>query len=430
MAGGGLHHISNVGGVMSSATFRNNLDSDDEPDPVPRVRKYLAGQREEWVVFFRPKDKPLHAMRISENLWKHYLGVTNVTKMNKNKLRVVVNNRTEANQIVCDPRFCNEYRVWIPARSVEIDGVVSEDGLTAQQIWKGVGQFKRKNLPAVQIIDVQQMAKSEGEGTNKRFTPSSSFRVTFAGTALPDFLLIDGVLLLPVRMYHPRIMRCTNCQRLGHTKAFCYNKTVCGKCGEKHSDEACHKEVVKCLLCGGDPHEARVCPKYRERSEQLKLDLKKRSKRSFAEIVKAATATTRTDNPFDVLQEDKPEPQQPEEGEKLIQGTSKSRAPKRKKASSSKPTKSKPSECALESNEFDRSFPPLVVTNPEVAKAPGDQAEPLKVRIPFSVLARMVLAELSEPVRAIVEPLVPFLRELGKQFSETSTLLEFICFDK
>lgn len=181
---------------MSSASFRNDLGSDDEPNSVPRVRKNLAGQRDEWIVFFQPKEKPLNSMRISTELWKHYLGVTNVPKVYQNKLRVVVNNPTEANLIVCDPRFCKEYRVWIPARSVEIDGVVSEDGLTKQQILKGVGQFKRRNLPAVQIIDVRQMAKSEGEGTNKRFIPSSSFRLT--GTALPDFLLIDNVLLLPV----------------------------------------------------------------------------------------------------------------------------------------------------------------------------------------------------------------------------------------
>lgn len=212
---------------------------------------------------------------------------------------------------------------------------------------------------------------------------------------------------------------------------FCYNKTVCGKCGEKHGDEACLKEAVKCLLCGGDPHETRACPKYRERSEKLKLDLKKRSKRSFAEIVEAATATTRTNNPFCVLQEENSEPQQEKE-ETLITGNSKGRAPKKKMTSNSKPTKSKPSKCTLErnSNEFDQTFPPLDDTNPEVVDQPEEKVKPLKIQIPFTSLVNSVLVEVSGPIRAIVEPLVPFLRELGKQFSETSTLLELICFDK
>lgn len=264
---------------------REDLDSDGEPDPVealevtPRVRLYQDGPRKEWVVFFRPKHKPLNAVRISEGLWKHYLGVTDVTKLHQNKLRVVVNNPKDANDIVTDPRFCVEYRVWIPARSVEIDGVVTEEGLTAQQIRNGVGHFKRSNLPADQVVEVRQMGTSKGEDMTKQFAPSCSFRITFAGTALPDFLLIDNVLRLPVRMYHPKVMKCENCQKLGHTKAFCNNKSVCSKCGGKHRDDTCQKEVIKCLLCGGTPHETRACPKYRERSEKLKLDLKKHHSR-------------------------------------------------------------------------------------------------------------------------------------------------------
>ncbi|EDS28538.1 conserved hypothetical protein [Culex quinquefasciatus] len=99
-----------------------------------------------------PRSKPLNVMRIAADLEKHYSGVTEVTKLHRNKLRVALNNAKEANGIVCDPKFSVEYRVWIPARSVEIDGVVSEDHLTVQQVLKGVGIFKRKNLQTVQVI--------------------------------------------------------------------------------------------------------------------------------------------------------------------------------------------------------------------------------------------------------------------------------------
>ncbi|EDS35070.1 conserved hypothetical protein [Culex quinquefasciatus] len=131
--------------------------------PTPRVRKYQDAPGERWQVFFRPKHKPLQTMRISEELWKHYPGVTDVTKLHQNKLRATVNNPKEANAIVCDPRFCIEYRVWIPARSVEIDGVVSENGLTVQQVLTAVGHFKRRSLPTIPVIEARQMGTAEEE---------------------------------------------------------------------------------------------------------------------------------------------------------------------------------------------------------------------------------------------------------------------------
>ncbi|EDS37956.1 conserved hypothetical protein [Culex quinquefasciatus] len=192
-----------------------------KPDPpTPRVRKYQDAPGERWQVFFRPKHKPLQTMQISEELWKHYPGVTDVTKLHQNKLRATVNNPKENNAIVCDPWFCIEYRVRIPARSVEIDGVVSENGLTVQQVLTAVGHFKRRSLPSIPVIEARQMGTAEGEGASKRFVPSSSYRVTFAGTtALPDYLVVDNMLRLTVRMYRPRVMSCSNCKKLGHTAA-------------------------------------------------------------------------------------------------------------------------------------------------------------------------------------------------------------------
>ncbi|XP_052561958.1 uncharacterized protein LOC128092351 [Culex pipiens pallens] len=209
------------------ATDKKVEKSSEPGQPTPRVRKYHDHPGGQWVVFFRPKSKPLNLMRIAADLEKHYSGVTEVTKLHRNMLRVALDNAKEANGIVCDPKFCVEYRVWIPARSVEIYGVVSEDHLTVQQVLKGVGLFKRKNLPTVQVIEVRQMGISDGEGENKKFVPTNSYRVTFAGTALPDYLKIGNVHRLPVRLYYPKVMSCSNCQKLGHTKAFCNNKTIC-----------------------------------------------------------------------------------------------------------------------------------------------------------------------------------------------------------
>ncbi|EDS25626.1 conserved hypothetical protein [Culex quinquefasciatus] len=165
------------------ATDKKVEKSSEPGQPTPRVRKYHDHPGGQWVVFFRPKSMPLNVMRIAADLEKNYSGVTEVTKLHRNKLRVALDNAKEANGIVCDPKFCVDYLVWIPARSVEIDGVVSEEHLTVQQVLKGVGLFKRKNLPTVQVIEVRQMGSSDGDGENKKFVPTNSYRVTFAKKA-------------------------------------------------------------------------------------------------------------------------------------------------------------------------------------------------------------------------------------------------------
>ncbi|EDS33579.1 conserved hypothetical protein [Culex quinquefasciatus] len=137
--------------------------------------------------FFRPKSKPLNVMRIVADLEMHYSGVTEVTKLHRNKLRVALNNAKEGNGIV---------------------------------------------------IEVRQMGNSDGEGENKKFVPTNSYR----------FACIT--------------------RKLGHTKACCNNKTICGKCEENHQTDQCKAVPTKCLICGGEVHETRCCPKYQERSDK------------------------------------------------------------------------------------------------------------------------------------------------------------------
>ncbi|XP_039447350.1 uncharacterized protein LOC120426623 [Culex pipiens pallens] len=372
-------------------------------------------------------------MRIAADLEKHYSGVTEVTKLHRNKLRVALDNAKEANGIVCDPKFCVEYRVWIPARSVEIDGVVSEDHLTVQQVLKGVGLFKRKNLPTVQVIEVRQMGNSDGEGENKKFVPTNSYRVTFAGTALPDYLEIGNVLRLPVRLYYPKVMSCSNCQKLGHTKAFCNNKTICGKCGENHQTDQCKAVPTKCLICGGAVHETRCCPKYQERSDKLKQEISKRSKRSFAEIVK----TSKVENHYAVLAEEDPQSEEEATEEELVYSTL-GGGPKRKRKIKKKSGKTQsaktgnpPTETRLPqpgAAAFNRMFPSVSTTKPGPAVS-RQNGQPEDHRIPFSKILEMVLTVLSEPTRLLLEPLIPFFKEVAKNLAVNSALSTVILFD-
>ncbi|KAL1381510.1 hypothetical protein pipiens_013410 [Culex pipiens pipiens] len=238
---------------------------------------------------------------------------------------------------------------------------------------------------------------------------------------------------------------CERCSECGAIKeeytdeemVFCYNKKVCGKCGEKHQDEQCQAVENKCLLCGGAPHETRSCPKYRERSNKLELELKRRSKRSFAEIVKSAAATTTNENLFAVLSDEEPEHES--SGEELTfrsgEGARKNKEKPRKQLGKTGKV-SKDTTLPADKEDFIRAFPSAgsKKNHQETAKLKvplpqKDACKTTRIRIPFSTIVELVLSTMSEPTRAMVEPLVPFLRAIGKHYAENSTILEFISVD-
>ena len=428
--------------------------------PTPKVthsrpRQYKEDSQNEWVVFFRPKSKPLNFLRISQDLEKNYSGVLTCTKMSKNKLRVVVNDAKQANQIVTDIRFCVEYRVWIPAHKVEIDGVVTEEGLTAHDLSRAVGRFKNSKLPPIEILECRQMGNVTGEGENKKFVPSASFRVTFSGSALPDYVELYK-LRLPVRLYTPRVMSCTNCQQLGHTKTFCCNKSKCSKCAGPHKDEACQKQAEKCLLCNGTPHKTRECPKVKERETKMKVTLKERSKKSFKEILKKANSSVdHSANRYASLAEEDSEDedteevvlfQREEDSDSQIGPTPKrqktANIPSRKAAKGNgkeeENTWSMLDQQATTSTSYDEQFPAIAGPSWKKPRRPKSAAKPaqesqssdtFKGFVSFSTIIEWLCSFVSEPTRLLIKQFEPIARSIGKQLASKSTLLSFISFD-
>lgn len=260
--------------------------SEEEEDPPatfsPRIKSYPENSKGPWVVYFRPKKKPLNVLQIAKDLNRRFSAVQDIDKIPPNRLRVVVTNRKQANEIVAHQLFTLEYNVYIPARDVEIEGVVNDESLNRNDLLTGAGQFKNRALPQVKILDCRQLGSS------------NTFRVTFEGSALPHYVVI-GNLRLPVRLFVPRVMNCLNCNQLGHTADYCSNKR-CSACGENHKDASCKVAASKCIHCGEDPHELLSCPEYIRRRDKTKRSLQAQSKRSFSEMLKSLSPLTQPQN--------------------------------------------------------------------------------------------------------------------------------------
>lgn len=278
----------------------HNTSQTKSSSTTPRPKAYPPNSGGPFVVFFRPKGKKLNTSQISKDLAKRFSSLIRIDTVGTSKLRVTVSDRKQANEIVTCELFTLEYRVYLPSNEVEISGVVTEGSLTCDEIKQGSGCFKNPSLPPVQILDCRQMHSVLREGEKKVFSLSDSFCVTFSGSALPDFVVI-GKLRLPIRLYVPKMMNCTNCKQLGHTAQYCCNKPRCSSCGERHSDGAC-KTPPKCVYCNGDsPHALDACPTYIQRRETHKRSLQQRSRRSYAEMLKKAASSIESSNIFSNL---------------------------------------------------------------------------------------------------------------------------------
>ncbi|XP_058460823.1 uncharacterized protein LOC131436223 [Malaya genurostris] len=426
---------------------QNYLPSSDNP---PRTRVWPIGSAGPYVVYFRSKkDEPLNLMQISRELAKHYPDVIQITKVRAKKLKVVVKTIEQANKIARHDAFTRSYRVYIPAREVEIDGVVTEASLNCEDLLKhGVGCFRDPTLQKVKILDCKQLNSIKiAEDNTKTYSPSGSFRVTFAGSVLPNFILLDRV-RLPVRLFVPRVMNCTNCKQLGHTATYCGNKQRCIKCGGDHVDDSCGEKAEKCLYCGENPHELSSCPTYKLRGEKLKRSLKERSKRTFAEMLKNAMPPVESVNLYDCLPSDEIDSDDPQEGTSFAMPSG---SRKRKPTSSPKlPCKGprvssvginkvttrgsasqKPKQKApgLANLRSDQEFPSLPGTTntpstPKIQLENQSSAGLLK----FSDIVDWIFRtfNITDPLKSMIMTFMPTVRTFLKQLTATWPLLSVI----
>ncbi|GAB0098570.1 hypothetical protein DMENIID0001_143180 [Sergentomyia squamirostris] len=269
---------------LGSSNTGDNQKMPKFDDLKSRVCSYGARASAPFIVYVRAKEKKsLNAISVSDDLFKDFNSIKKINPVRNDKLMVEFSNRIQANELPKNKKYTDKFHVYIPSLLSEVDGKIKLDpemGDTKSVYERGYGMLNNSN-EQIKIVDVFRLQTRRENEEMAVDTPI--VRVTFEGSVLPDYLIINR-LRIRVDPYIPRVMRCKNCLRTGHTEKFCGNRARCGTCGEIHdSATECVTNAFKCPNCENIyPNPTHTCPKIdsirRARvSEILKIREEKRT---------------------------------------------------------------------------------------------------------------------------------------------------------
>ena len=238
--------------------------------PLSRIKKYPKNSKGPFIVFIRKKDVHLDPLSLQKHVFQNFKSCTKAYSINEFKLRFEFSNIDDANAAVND-EFLNKHKVYVPADSVEIRGIISLPvGCDENALLKGVGKFSNPNITTVPILEVYRFTK---KGTKD---PIGRVKITFEGSCLPEHILLDDHFLIKVQPYLPRPFFCEKCLDYGHSLSYCTKfKQKCRKCGEDHSQSECQSSTTVCRHCKG-PHltGSDLCPtskRVQQRSDRFQF---------------------------------------------------------------------------------------------------------------------------------------------------------------
>lgn len=122
------------------------------------------------------------------------------------------------------------------------------------------------NALAKQHVISTQRIKRKIDGN---LIDTHSLILTFRTPDIPDTIQA-AFYNLKVRPYIPSPLRCTNCQRFGHSRGRCRTERICSKCALPANHDECTNK--KCVNCNNLHYSFdRKCPRYIEESEITKI---------------------------------------------------------------------------------------------------------------------------------------------------------------
>lgn len=221
---------------------------------LSRVRKYGDKAQGPFIVYLRAKERhSLNVPKVAADLFQRYPSIDTVDPVNRDKLKIILKNKGEANLLAANKELGEKFFVYIPAKDAEVSGkILLNDCAEVYQIMgAGYGMLNGQS-EKIKIIEVSRLAKKIEDNGAAKTERTPFVRVIFEGTVLPDYLILNK-LRIPVKPYAPRVMQCKVCFRLGHSESHCGNRKRCEKCGLIHeegkSSLSCREGAYSCPNC-------------------------------------------------------------------------------------------------------------------------------------------------------------------------------------
>jgi hypothetical protein len=286
--------------TVSQTNINSNLDNQ------VRLRFFPSNYKGKFIVYIRENGTPLSHISISKYICTKYgAKILEIAKMNKFKIRVEAADAETANKLVKDHELTNKYRVDVPAKEVEINGVISLSDISLKDLVEnGEGIFSHPGVPRAKIVHAYRLRKAYvGPDGITEYKDSDMIRVTFSGQALPKTVMIFG-LRTNVKMFYPKMMLCDKCLGYNHTSKYCTSPSRCSKCGESHLTASCLTLQPKCVYCdeiGGHTNGVK-CPILIKRSEKMSKNVNRQSKFAYSAL-RRQTESIVCENPYGSLDE-------------------------------------------------------------------------------------------------------------------------------
>ena len=226
-------------------------DSDNEyipptkHQPKKRNTQYTETQSQPTMVIITSPDvklariNPIKIAKALNSIGKDL--IKNVSKNNQGGITVRCYNAAQAKQLMTITKL-DQWTVNTTYAKSEIQckGVIN--GISTD-----ISDDEILSACKKQGVFVVKRLMKKRNGTLEK---SLSICLTFNSTNLPAKIQIGYEMFL-VKPYIPPVIRCFNCQRLGHVANNCRSFTRCVRCGGSHNYDQCQqKDNVKCCRCG------------------------------------------------------------------------------------------------------------------------------------------------------------------------------------
>lgn len=123
-----------------------------------------------------------------------------------------------------------------------------------------------------------------------QLTKTLSVCLTFNSPKMPSYVKL-GYLIFETKPFIPPVVRCYNCQRIGHVADGCRSKTRCVRCSGPHKFEECpDKDKVLCCRCGEEHSSAYAGCKVMKEERKIQ-EVKVTLNISYAEAAKSVRQT-------------------------------------------------------------------------------------------------------------------------------------------